>query len=1133
MKRTIAAIMAFLCIAGGIETLSVNPSSTSKTAITETAAATTIQKGLNAAKYSYKYADPAVYKTNMTAVSIVKDGKTVNSWVDETNGNTYSIYKVTVDSLEDNTNVVTEYRLGLNKIKNAVLDANFAEEITIPGEVVTSVNEKYGVSIVGKTATVIGASALANSYVKNVDLTGVEYIGTNAFNKCLYITEITIPKTVKFVGDSVFSYSGLKTLTVNNEMIQIPSSFCSDTALTKVTFAHPEYIRVIGTSAFKNTPLNAPVFNEWADIDTTNFENVQVLDSAYENCKSIKEVLVSDNILSLGKNVFKNGTSIQTLKFGKICLYADNSCFYGCTALSSITFNNVLHSLGGSCFTGCTSLKTVTGIPTTIFDWDPEDATLGNGMGDGVFSGCTSLTGVILPDSLTRVPGSMFKGDTKLTVVKFGKPTDTLSDTDSGASGKNIVKIKKNAFSDCTSLTSAIFPNTTRIEKEAFSNCSSMKTFQSGECTIVGDSALSGCSSLTEITLLADQYGGDETTDPNITNSSSGYVFKNCSSAKKITIKTTGKTKLSSGLFSGCTALTEVGGDLSGISIIGKECFNNCSALKKLNFDNLVVIENSGFANCSELKSISDAGNALQAQDYGDKAFQNCSKLDIIITGKISTIGAYAFQKSAITQVDIDGMVGGTVVIGSNAFSDCENLTAVKILSPGVDKFQVGTGIFTNCPILKTAEYQGPIITSGMFKNCPLLESVVTTADVFNSSAFENCPKLTMVTEMGKTTPIIAKQIDSAAFAGCSALKSTSATANTIFNGTTQYQGCTSLTGANVSALTAYMFKDCINLSSIKITNVESVPNYCFQNCTALKSFDFTNIKSIGVYAFEKSGIGDITLSGISKIDTSAFSGCTNMTKADISADSIGANAFANCSNLASASINTVKIGSSAFAGNAGLTSVSIKNTDDTKLETIDSSAFNNCPQLKTLTVPGSPTIASYAIGYTGGKVIEDFVLGGTKGSSVQEYATKNKLNFKDESGNITVNQTTTTTKATTTTTKKVTTTTTAKPTTTTSKPVTTTTKNGSGSTTTVKVAVKMYGDANNDGQINLADTVMIMQALVNSPKYGLTGSDKSHITAQGWANADCAGNNDGVTNLDALAIQKYKLGLIDALPEK
>ena len=78
-----------------------------------------------------------------------------------------------------------------------------------------------------------------------------------------------------------------------------------------------------------------------------------------------------------------------------------------------------------------------------------------------------------------------------------------------------------------------------------------------------------------------------------------------------------------------------------------------------------------------------------------------------------------------------------------------------------------------------------------------------------------------------------------------------------------------------------------------------------------------------------------------------------------------------------------------------------------------------------------------------------------------------------------------------------------------------------------------LCGDANNDGQINLADTVMIMQALVNPDVYGINGSDKSHITAQGWANADCAGNKDGVTNLDALAIQKYMLGLITALPEK
>ncbi len=136
-----------------------------------------------------------------------------------------------------------------------------------------------------------------------------------------------------------------------------------------------------------------------------------------------------------------------------------------------------------------------------------------------------------------------------------------------------------------------------------------------------------------------------------------------------------------------------------------------------------------------------------------------------------------------------------------------------------------------------------------------------------------------------------------------------------------------------------------------------------------------------------------------------------------------------------------------------------------------------------------------------------------------------------------------TTTTSTTTTTSKTTTTTTSTPTTTTATSTTTTivtssntetpTQNPTGDNDREKEDVTMYGDANNDGQVNLADTVMIMQALVNSPKYGLSGSDKSHITEQGWANADCAGSGDGVTNLDALAIQKFKLGLIEALPEK
>ena len=70
-----------------------------------------------------------------------------------------------------------------------------------------------------------------------------------------------------------------------------------------------------------------------------------------------------------------------------------------------------------------------------------------------------------------------------------------------------------------------------------------------------------------------------------------------------------------------------------------------------------------------------------------------------------------------------------------------------------------------------------------------------------------------------------------------------------------------------------------------------------------------------------------------------------------------------------------------------------------------------------------------------------------------------------------------------------------------------------------------IVGDANSDGQVDLSDAVMIMQALANPNKYGVGGSDAHAITEQGWKNADCNGANDGVSTNDALAIQMYLLG--------
>ncbi|MBQ6035495.1 MAG: glycoside hydrolase family 9 protein [Ruminococcus sp.] len=122
------------------------------------------------------------------------------------------------------------------------------------------------------------------------------------------------------------------------------------------------------------------------------------------------------------------------------------------------------------------------------------------------------------------------------------------------------------------------------------------------------------------------------------------------------------------------------------------------------------------------------------------------------------------------------------------------------------------------------------------------------------------------------------------------------------------------------------------------------------------------------------------------------------------------------------------------------------------------------------------------------------------------------------KSGSSSNNNTTraTTTRATTTTTKATTTTTRATTTTTAPKQ---------------EVDAKLLGDANCDNQVDLSDVVLIMQALANPNKYGLNGSDRTHMTEQGQANADVHKRGNGVTSNDALAIQLKLLNVISSLP--
>ena len=77
--------------------------------------------------------------------------------------------------------------------------------------------------------------------------------------------------------------------------------------------------------------------------------------------------------------------------------------------------------------------------------------------------------------------------------------------------------------------------------------------------------------------------------------------------------------------------------------------------------------------------------------------------------------------------------------------------------------------------------------------------------------------------------------------------------------------------------------------------------------------------------------------------------------------------------------------------------------------------------------------------------------------------------------------------------------------------------------TTTAISESGIYGDANGDGKVSLADAVAILQYVSNKEKYPI--SEEALILA------DVYNKGDGLTGMDALMIQQYDSGAISVLP--
>ena len=454
--------------------------------------------------------------------------------------------------------------------------------------------------------------------------------------------------------------------------------------------------------------------------------------------KSVTQIIIPDFVTSIGDSAFRNCSSLTeiTLPFvGASKSGTSNTHFGYIFGASSSSYNNSYVP---------SSLKKVT--------------ITGGSIGEYAFYYCSSLTSVVIGDSVTSIGDYAFRNCSKMTSVVIGD---------------GVTSICSYAFYNCSNLTSVVIPDSvTSIGNSAFSSCSNLTSIVIGNSvTSIGDSAFRGCSSLTEITL---PFVG---ASKNATGYQSvfGYIFGYTTITSYLTISGATYQYWESSSSSSYTyyhyyiptSLKKV--TITGGTSIGEYAFYHCSSLTSVVIpDSVTSIGNRAFSGCSSLTSvyITDITawckiSGLYYLMYGTsskKLYLNNELItDLVIPDSVTSIGNYAFAWcNSLTSITIPDSVTS---IGNSAFYDCSSLTSIEVSKNNTAYKSIDGNLyskdgktFIQYAIGKTdSEFIIPDSVTNIgdsFRNCSSLTSVVIGESVtsIGSDAFYNCSSLNSIT---------------------------------------------------------------------------------------------------------------------------------------------------------------------------------------------------------------------------------------------------------------------------------------------------------------------------------------------------------------------------------------------------
>jgi hypothetical protein len=318
--------------------------------------------------------------------------------------------------------------------------------------------------------------------------------------------------------------------------------------------------------------------------------------------------------------------------------------FYGCTGLTSVAFPSSLTSVGWQAFSGCTSITSVT-LPASLTSIEGY-----------AFYKCTGIKSFTIPSSVTYIGSDVFYGCTGLTEVVIPNSVTSIGD---------------DAFRGCSALTSVtILSSETSIGVNAFYGCNKLERVNisdlSAWCNISFGSYCANPLSLAEHLYLNGEEIKDLIIPTNVTKINN-YAFCGCTDITLLTI-TSSVTSIGESAFSDCTKLSSVS-IASSVTSVSEYAFFECAELKEVKITDLSAWCNISFEDCF--------ANPLY---YAHHLYLNNEEIkDLIIPENVTKINGEVFACcSELISVNIPSSV---TKIGLDAFSDCTALASVTIPS--------------------------------------------------------------------------------------------------------------------------------------------------------------------------------------------------------------------------------------------------------------------------------------------------------------------------------------------------------------------------------------------------------------------------------------------------------------------